>query len=255
MIYKAKMPFTSSRNLKYGWGTSSLLHGLIMESIDTEYAEILHSGQLRVFSQSVISDTEINYWIISTFSDEAYERILLPVLALEKAEITQKDDIISFEKAEITCTSFEKLFAAHYIANEPIRRLKLDFLTPASFKAGGKYINIPDPGLILSGLARRFDNDCDIHDTIYDALFDEIEQRVSFSSFNIRSAQFPIEQVRIPAFRGSVTLWISGNETFCRYINMICEYASYSGIGIKTALGMGQVTYSPLIKKEKEEIF
>lgn len=253
MIYKARIPFTSSGGLKYGWYASSLMHGLIMEHTDTEYAALLHSGQLRAFSQSVRSVNGSNEWTVTALNDEAYEKILLPVLALESAQITQKNDTVTFGRAEITSTSYEKLFAAHYIQSDPSRLVRMDILTPASFKAGGKYLNLPDPLMILSGAAKRFDKDCDIHETMYDSLFEEIAQRVSFSSFDLHSASFPLERVGIPAFHGSVVMKVSGSETFCRYINMICDYASYTGIGIKTALGMGQTAYSVINKARKEE--
>lgn len=254
MIYKARIPFTSSGGLRYGWYSSSVMHGLIMEHTDTEYAGLLHSGQVRPFSQSVISRNGSSVWIVTALNDEAYEKILRPVLALESAEITQKNDTITFGMAEFVSTSYEELFAEHYIHSDPSRLVKMDILTPTAFKAGGKYINLPDPLMILSGAARRFDNDCDIHETMSDSLFEEIAQRVSFSSFDLHSASFPLERVGIPSFYGSVVMKVSGSETFCRYINMICDYASYTGIGIKTALGMGQTAYSVINKARKEEI-
>jgi len=254
MIYKARIPFTSEKGLKYSWASSSVMHGLIMENIDTEYAERIHTEQLRVFSQAVKYENDTNYWTISVFSDEAYEKLLKPVLNLSSCEVTQKNDTISLGSADIISTSYEKLFTSHYIYSEPSKFVKLETVTPASFKVNGSYINIPSPKLILSGIAKRFDKDCDIHETIYDNLFDEIEQKISFASFDLHSSSFPLEGIRIPAYNGSVTLKISGNETFCKYINMLCDYASFTGIGIKTALGMGQVRYSVSEKHDKEEI-
>lgn len=254
MIYKAIIPITSSKSLKYGWVSSSLMHGLIMEHIDTEYASKIHAEQLRVFSQAVRYTDNTNYWTISVMNDEAYEKILVPILGLSSCEVTQKGDSILLGEAHLENTSYEKLFSKHYIHSDVSRIVKLNVSTPASFKVDGKYINIPSPKLVLAGIAKRFDKDCDIHETIYDNLLNEIDRNVSFSSFDLHSASFPLERVKIPAFCGSLTLRISGNETFCRYINMLVDYASYSGIGIKTALGMGQTTYSTIALKGREEI-
>ena len=254
LIYKAIIPFKSKKELRYGWATSSLMHGLIMEHIDTDYAEQIHSQQLRVFSQAVRFENGKNYWTITTLNDEAYEKIMLPLLSMSSGEVVQKDDTLFFESAEISNTSYEKLFTKHYIYSEPSRYIKLETLTPVAFKVDGRYINIPSPFLILSGIAKRFDKDCDIHETVYESLFADIERNISFSSFDLHSASFPVERVRIPAFQGAVTLRLSGNETFCRYINMISDYASFSGIGIKTALGMGEIRYLPQSLVKKEEI-
>lgn len=244
MIYKAVIPFTSGKALKYNWASSSVMHGLIMNSIAPEYAERIHTEQLRVFSQAVKYENDTNYWIISVFSDEAYEKILKPVLGLSSCEVIQKNDTITLGSADMISTSYEKLFTSHYIYSGTSRYVKIESLTPASFKVNGSYVNMPSTRLIFSGIAKRFDRDCDIHETIYENLFDEIEQKVSFASFDLHSSSFPLEGVRIPAFLGSLTLKISGNDTFCKYINMLCDYAAFSGIGIKTALGMGQIRYS-----------
>lgn len=139
--------------------------------------------------------------------------------------------------------SYQQLFAKHYINMSPNRFVSFDFLSPTAFKSNGTYINIPTPRLIFSGLAKRYDGTCQIHDALYEALFSEIEQNITIFSYYLRSTVFHLEGVHIPSFQGSITLRVTGNETFLSYINMLAEYASYAGIGIKTALGMGNVSY------------
>lgn len=154
--------------------------------------------------------------------------------------------MLSFQEPEIHTISYADLFRRHYIMAAAPRLIRLHFETAASFKSNGQYVNMPSAKMILSGLVRRYDATCNIHDTIYETLFDEIEQRVTISGFRIRGASFSLEGIRIPAFLGEITLRVSGNSTFRSYINMLCDYAQYSGIGIETALGMGRVRYEPI---------
>lgn len=85
---------------------------------------------------------------------------------------------------------------------------------------------------------------CRVHETQYEQLLETIGEQVEISSYRLHSTLFSLEGVRIPAFMGTVTLRLFGNQTFRSYIHMLCDYANYSGIGIKTALGMGHVRYS-----------
>lgn len=246
MLSQISIPFQSREGFRYAAGTASLFHGLLMEQLPPDYAAQLHENALRPFSQNILPRDGGGIWTLSVLTAEDAERLLPPVQALRSAELLQKNDLISFQAPELHSITYPDLFRQHYILEDAPRLIRLQFETAAAFKSAGQYVNLPSAKLILSGLVRRYDLTCRIHDTVYDTLFDEIEQRVSISAFRIRSTVFPLEGVRIPAFIGEITLRVSGNQTFRSYINMLCDYAQYSGIGIKTALGMGRVKYEPI---------
>ena len=48
-----------------------------------------------------------------------------------------------------------------------------------------------------------------------------------------------MEKVKIPAFIGKITIKLTGTKTMTNFANMLFEFGEYSGIGIKTSLGMG----------------
>lgn len=248
MLYQIQIPFTSREGIRYCSGTASLFHGLLMEQLSPEYAAFLHEDALRPFSQSVTPEEQGGIWTVSVLTKEACEQIIPPLLSLKEAEIQQKEDVLTFGKAEERTVTYPDLFRSHYIQNDPPRLAKLYFDTPTAFKSAGRYVNMPTARLILSGLVKRYDSTCGIHDTIYDTLFEDIEQQVTVAGFRIHSTSFPVEHVKIPAFMGSVTLRIGGNTTFRSYIHMLCDYAQYAGVGIKSALGMGHVRYEKINK-------
>lgn len=57
--------------------------------------------------------------------------------------------------------------------------------------------------------------------------------------YDLKSVSFSLEGVRIPAFVGKITIKINGTKTMADFANMLVEFGTYSGVGIKTALGMG----------------
>ncbi|HAG13340.1 MAG TPA: hypothetical protein DCG49_05700 [Ruminococcus sp.] len=246
MLTQITIPFESKENIRYSCNTASLFHGLLMEQLSADYAEKLHENALRPFSQNILPQDAGGIWTVSILTAEDAEKLVPAVTNLKTAEMLQKNDVLTFGAPEQQSVSYSDLFRRHYIMSDAPRLIRLHFETPTAFKSGGQYANMPSAKLILSGLAKRYDHTCGIHDTIYETLFDEMEQRVTISGFRIRSASFSLEGVRIPAFLGEITLRVSGNPTFRSYINMICDYAQYSGVGIKTALGMGRVKYEPI---------
>ena len=59
--------------------------------------------------------------------------------------------------------------------------------------------------------------------------------------YNIRSALFPLEGVRIPAYEGFIVIKVKGPQALVNLANVLLRYAEYSGIGIKAAIGMGAI--------------
>lgn len=63
------------------------MHGILMELIDSNYADYLHSEQTRPYSQSVSFDKNLHelHWTITALTKNATENIFPPLLSLEKA--------------------------------------------------------------------------------------------------------------------------------------------------------------------------
>ena len=75
-------------------------------------------------------------------------------------------------------------------------------------------------------------------------MFDEetlkqLTECVSVPAYQLRSARFPLEGVKIPAFLGRMMLQVRGSGTMARYIRLLVRFGEYSGAGIKTGMGMG----------------
>ena len=241
MLCKIILPFESQKGLRYNFYASSLMQGIMMETIPAFYAKKMHSLSLRPYSQYSSCLNGHNVWTVSTLSREAYDNIITPLLSLKSACVKHKDDIITFGCADTEILSYQELLTENAVSSGTSDTLTLEFTTPAAFKSSGSYIILPTLRLIFQSLAKRFDAFFGIDDNNYDDLFDNIDKYIQITDFELSSASFSLEGVKIPSFKGSITLHIKAPTEFRSYICMLCRFAEFSGIGIKTAIGMGQV--------------
>ena len=61
----------------------------------------------------------------------------------------------------------------------------------------------------------------------------------SIVQYKLRSTFFLLEGVRIPAFKGEIKIKIAGTATMAKYARLLTRFGEYSGVGIKSAIGMG----------------
>ncbi len=241
MIYKVTIPFTSDEGIKYTPIASSLMHGLLMETIDIRYADQLHTQGLHPYSQFVDNIDGHNVWTLNLLDDESYERIALPITSLTSAHIRYKNDVIFFGKAAVTRLSYEELFFSNRTNNHSSDMLKMEFLTPTAFKSSGRYSILPTLRQIILSISKRFDSAFGIEFNDYTELEEAVLRELTVSHFKLESTSFSVDGARIPSFKGSIEFRIKGEDNFRSYICMLGDFAQYSGVGIKTALGMGRV--------------
>ena len=225
----------------------SVMHGLLMEQISTEWAETLHAQGLRPYTQQVYFDNrqQANTWRLTTLNTSAYQ-----VMVERLAEYYQKRKIlylkhhdleIDFANYQVQKSSYKELADASFLQAEVARRAKLYFNTPTGFKSDGEYLLYPQVGQIIKSLLTRWN-------TFASSLSLEDEQVLAhliaysnINSYRLEMTKFSLEKVRIPAFRGSLEIYTAGPEALVRVANLLVRYAEYSGLGIKTALGMGGI--------------
>lgn len=241
MLCKITIPFESSRKLHYNFYSSSLMQGVMMEKIPPFYAEKMHSEGLRPYSQFCTYKKGINLWTVSALSHEAVENIITPLLSMKTAEVRYKKDILTFSEPTIEKLGYEQLLQENAVSSSGPDTITLETITPAAFKSSGNYIILPTVRLIFQNLSKRFDGFFGITDNDYESFAEEAEKNISVTDYTLSGADFALEGVHIPAFTGKITFRIKGTGEFRSYIRMLCRFGEFSGLGIKTAIGMGQI--------------
>lgn len=234
---------------EFGYYQSSNMQGILMERIDSDYAEVLHEQGLKPYSQYILTG-EAKEWIVTTLTKEAYYKIIVPLMDERFTGFTvdKKDIHIKIQSKELKKTSKQELLDEFY-SDECDKYLNLEFLTPTAFKSDGRYIIMPDMRYIYQSLMNKYSAasvDMDMYD---DETLEQLVRNSHIIRYKLRSTIFPLEGVKVPAFKGEIGIKITGTDTMARYAKLLARFGEYSGVGIKTAIGMGALRIKERGKK------
>ncbi|MEY8516209.1 CRISPR-associated endoribonuclease Cas6 [Lachnospiraceae bacterium 29-84] len=221
---------------------AAVLQSILMEQVGETYASLLHKSELHPYSQSVIRQNEKNIWNITTTNQEAFQHILLPLLDSEFRAFTMEDDGWEVSVAAKKLRQIAKNeFVEKYCFEGSQRYLKLSFITPTAFKQRGEYVNIPKLRLIYQSLMNKYDAASDTETVGSEELLEQLLTYSKVVQYHLRSCQYPIRGVRVPAFLGQITVRVDGPQAMVDFLHMLFRFGEYAGVGIKTAMGMGAV--------------
>lgn len=221
---------------------SSNLQGVIMETIDTDYAEQLHRNQTNPYSQYVTKEGERTIWHIKTMTEEAYQKIILPLSQKEEFQIRKKEMKVRAVNKRVQILESNELLDEFY-KKDCSKYMELYFLTPTAFKQDGRYIFYPDLHLIYGSFMRKYSQLSAELNMIDEDALEELCQRSEIITYRLQTVSFPIEKVTITGFVGKICIKIKGPETLARYIRLLAHFGEFSGVGIKTGMGMGAIKY------------
>ncbi len=239
MFAKLELKLTGESEISYQM--ASAFHGALMELLPQEYGAQLHEARLHPYTQHLERRPDGWYWIVTALEDKAADLILQKALfPLGELLIRQHDAGFVIEKKNYFELSEKELARAFY-EGENNRYISLRFLTPTAFKQNGRYLNYPDIRCLFGNLMNKYDA-CMPGESMKDEdTLEALVQNTAVSRYQLRSTAFSLEGIRIPAFIGEMTLRIGGTQTMANFANMLMQFGTYSGIGIKTALGMGAI--------------
>ena len=220
---------------KVDFRQSSLLQGVLMEKISPNYAEFLHQMQRHPYSQYVTTDSK---WVIQTLNTEAYEEIA-PHFARGDEFILkhngQKLKILDIKTENIS----KKKLAEDCYTLRAKNKFKVEFLTPTAFKQQKQYVILPDIRLVAQSLMAKYSASLEQTDGADTDTLNELIASTFITKHSLRSFVFPTEGQNIPGFVGKVTFYCNGTATMARYWRMLLKFGEFSGVGIKTSMGMG----------------
>ena len=214
---------------------SYALYGALMEQLPPETSVLFHQRGIMPVSQFYLKDE----WTISLFGKNicpAKEALLkLKFCSLDKYGVNmQVTDI----KEQPTVT--ERELIDRYMAKlSPRREVTMRFLTPTAFKSNGVYVNIPSVRLVIQSLMLKWQEFADEYSLTDPEVLEHLTSHTAIKRYSLSSASYQLKGVRIPAFTGSMTFSVKGPEQLARLMNLLMSFGGYSGVGIKTALGMG----------------
>lgn len=215
---------------------------LLRRLIHIEFAERLHETGYTPLSQylDVKRSGECSaIWHLSVFGNEAITEFKAAINTL--TEINLKDSNTIFKVKEIKESqpiSYEYIIkSASEIINSPYRTLK--FVTPTSFKSADMYTLFPSSDLIIKSLIAKWNSFCENYSLDDEDMLQMLLDGVEISSYRLTSTSYRLKGQRIRSFIGTVGLTARLAAPLMEVFKTLLLFGEYSGIGIKTALGMG----------------
>jgi len=127
-------------------------------------------------------------------------------------------------------------------------KITLEFTGPTAFKSGGVQVLFPEPKLVFTSLLRRWKAFSEIN---LPQKYAESFTSIKVSNYDLHTQLIPFSKYKIIGFKGKIAYELpqDSSESFRRAVNALADFASYGGVGVKTAMGMGQ---TKRIKTTKE---
>lgn len=223
-----------------------------MEYISSDTAEFLHINGFHPYSQSVMRcDAEMFVWQICTLNAQMKKEIIDVLLQEDVKQITLKKKNLTLDIArkEYQELSYKELLEQNYFTRCS-RLIKLSFLTPTSFKIGGEYQIFPTVKLIFQSLMLKYDAAASDSCIFSEELLQDYADNTQIIAYRLKSVLFHLEGIKIPSFLGEITLKITGPQQMVNLAHMLISFGQYSGVGIKSGIGMGCISLIPKDNKK-----
>lgn len=120
-------------------------------------------------------------------------------------------------------------------------RIGLQFTTPTAFRSGGKQIPVPLPDLVFGSLVERWNAYAPI--TLAEEARRYGAECVAISRYVLRSRAVGYKESAIKV-GATGECWYSAlnrDHYWLAVLNLLADFAFWSGVGAQTAIGMGQV--------------
>lgn len=227
------------------WG--SVMHGVLIQSINPEYADELHREGLKPINQYILPcresiSSKSAVWTINLLGKEAVEFVLPELLKKDAFYVEKHKTALRIKELNVLEEIGEEDFCkAQLLDGAPQKYKELEFITPCSHKSNGQYCIFPSEELLIRSLVQKWNAYAKSYKIEDEEAIEHIVSHTRISSYRLNSTAYHLEGVKIPSFTGRVSLAARGPEPLLRLQNMILSFAPYSGVGIKTSLGMGAV--------------
>ena len=122
----------------------------------------------------------------------------------------------------------------------------VNFKTPTSFKkTSGGYEIFPSVKHIFNSLINKYEQFGDGFNEITNnknSLLENIIKNVEITGYELKTEKFGVKGSYIPGFIGKINFKIKGNKEFTNTILKLLQFGEYSGVGLKSTMGMGAIS-------------
>ncbi|MDR2132082.1 MAG: CRISPR system precrRNA processing endoribonuclease RAMP protein Cas6 [Clostridiales Family XIII bacterium] len=211
------------------------LHGALMRGMSAKVAEGFHGKAPRPYSLFVVTRDDDTCMRVSALS-EAADPILDVAMRVKEFTVSGLCAPVKvLGRTEHPAVSAEKL-----LKMPPLRDFGLELASPAVYKHGNAYRNMFSMEALLLTVAEKFnafEGCCMDKPRIQKAV-----ESIRYRNFALRGATYEIKHsVMLPACIGKLEAATDGPADEIADLSLLLRYATYAGLGARTALGMGGI--------------
>ena len=183
-------------------------------------------------------------WTVNLLGETCEAALSGPLEALDRLRLDVQTELSVRERRKRRIGDADTLFS---LAERGGQLHRLAFCTPTAFKSRKRYQNLPTTRLLLQSLIRKWNScipDRPMPETEDEAL-EELAADLVCRSFQLQDSTFFLKGNAIPGFTGSILFENRLTGAQGLRVDALLHFAPFSGVGIKTALGMGGVARIP----------
>jgi len=233
--------FLKNSNIERLYASLSVkLHGCLMDMIEPALAAELHSENVHPFSIYVYEKQGCHVLRLSILN-ERMTPLINACLNAKAFHVTGVSGDIEVIKTIV----FPNVDVMELQKTPPPRRVRITFLSAATYKLETEYRNWFSLYYLLNSVAiklRKYEG------IGYSDEFLALTVKCTdITEYSLFSRDFDISRgEKINGFIGDVTLANVKNAEYSAALILLLRYAGYTGLGAKTALGMGGVVLEEL---------
>ncbi len=225
------------------WGYS--LYAELLSRAPSVFGRESHTEGATPLSQFFAEDCNgALTWTVNLLGQAAEEKLCRTLESLRELRLEKYGVLLSVEHCTVSRIADVEALLAAAAKHDGVHHLC--FRTPTAFKSRGQYVNLPTSRLILQSIMKKWNGcvtECPIEDEDGEGM-ETMAAGLRCSSFQLRSQAFCLKGNTIPGFVGEMTLENRGKGFHRQLLNALLIFTDYSGVGIKTALGMGGVEHA-----------
>lgn len=228
--------------LDASWGY--WFYAALMEHLPLEVAEQFHQSDRTPLSQYLRLPTRENCsldWVVNIFGDDVEAAVVPRLETLTELQLRccaqpfhlALDSRIHYEDANA--------FWNHVTGLPDAASYRLHLLTPTAFRSNERFVIFPDVHLILQSLLSRWNRMAPDLQVCDSDVLNLLEAQIWIRDYRLQTHRFDLKSQRIPGFSGM--LWLQNRlpAPLMEIWKGLLYFSTFSGLGVKTALGMGAV--------------
>ncbi|MFC3931596.1 CRISPR-associated endoribonuclease Cas6 [Streptococcus dentapri] len=214
--------------------------GFLLSQLPKEDGEQLHRLETNPYSLMVQTVGEQQFWTVNLLTDDMCDKLQNRLLSLETIQLDSYEKLIEIEKIEVKSLSTKQLVEM-FNADCDQATFTIRFVSPTSFKSAGQYVIFPTVKLIFQSFMQKYGRLFPDISTFDENLLNYLVEHSKITSYQLQTRYFAVHRNKIPAFKGKLTIKVYGASTLKAFVKLMIAFSEFSGVGIKTSMGMGGV--------------